>query len=282
MTLHVVRLLIAVTETDGGETKKNTFIPAAAEFSGALPKRDVVEFLEWLKQNLPEYKPGSPDEPGEGYTQFGTIDAPKSVRNSPLEDSMQIAKIRYQKEEYEENEAYVDGEFRMVHTREVDSADVFWANQIVLFQGSRSASSAARSKLQTKFINDLRIQAVHINPGIYRDLQSLPLKYVDQLELEDTLSVSVKGAGDVSQMRLSGRADSNMYDKYFPEHGKVSHLINDFRFYNYRIVSSISNDSIHIYSLNHPHRSVDSSERLFVSLLFLIRLVDISLERKES
>lgn len=258
------------------EPRRETFIPATVEFGDYPPDDDMSDFLDWLQQELPKYKQGSPESPGEGYTEFEIIKNPDITNNSFRNEVRQFTRFRYRQEEYQEEEGYVDGEFREVYTREINSVDIFWVDKILFFQGTHQNVAAAKNRLQTNLLENLRIKAVDLNPGYYRRLQDFPIKYVDNLTMEETRSMSVKGTEDVSQVRLYGRDTSDTYDKYVPENGKVSYFMGYFSFYDYRILADISEKIIHIRSLSNPHRPIGDRERLFVIFSFLKRLVEIS------
>ena len=263
-----------MVDLEGPSPTQDTFFPAIAEFKSTPDGEDPIN---WLIQNIPEYRSGSPDEPGEGYTTFEEVCA-SNIKNINFNGSIGSYTIfRYLSEEYKEKEAYVNGDFEQVHLRERIPVNIFWIDNIVLFQGSKTSVPPARNRLQAALLDYLRMRPLKLNPGIYRDLENLPRKHTHGIEVESIPSLSAESVSEnVSKVSLDGNINSSSLKDYFPQHGKVSWLISNFRFYDYRIKVGISEDLIHVYSLTHLRRSIGEEEKNIVKMSFMKRLVEMA------
>ncbi|WP_459192096.1 hypothetical protein [Halosimplex sp. J119] len=260
----------------GNSVKQDTFVPAIAEFGEGVEEIGEDAFLHWIIEQLTHFENGSPSDPGEGFTDFESIKHDNIVVDLPQSEIDQVIRTKYQREEYQEMDAYVDDELRTVRKRNLSVVEIYFLDQIVLFRGSMEEVHSAKSRLENKLLEELRLTTVNLTPGIFRRLENFPVKYAMQLDLKETRSLAIKGAEDVSEVRIFGRDKSNEYDRYISEHGKISYLMGYFEFYAYNILSDISEDRIHIRSLDHPDRNIGKGEKLFVMLAFLKRLVEIN------
>ncbi|WP_155120757.1 hypothetical protein [Haloarcula sp. K1] len=271
-----------MSSNENKESKGESFIPAISEFSGDGFEKSPENILDLLETNLPRYQTGSPEDPSRGYTDFDLMDCPQEIRHVIGQEVNNVVKITHKKESYGTSKAYIHGEISEVHTIDFEYVNAYWIGNIVVFEGSKSSVSTVQNDIQRHLFNVLRIQNIKLDPSIYRRLEDFPLKYVEGLQLNETLSMSIEGADDISQMRIYGRDSSDEYDRYLPKHGKISYLMGEFQFHDYQILTDISEDLIHIRKYNKKETDegeenpISEDSRLFVILAFLRRLIEIS------
>mgnify|MGYP000424578356 CR=1 FL=1 len=125
----------------------------------------------WLLDILPDYKEGNPRDPGKGYDRMLLRDYINEA--SVPEDSKRfletLAAFQFRRQEFDAEKAYVDGEERTVEVPSESQVSVLWSREheqldkdlgFMLFRGSESDASKAKSQTQTATGDKLSIQSL--------------------------------------------------------------------------------------------------------------------------
>ena len=145
----------------------------AKPLSGTEPiPNHINEAESWLLDILPDYSKGTPIDPGKGYERMLLRDyiSEAKLPQKSKEFLGNIAAYQFKRQVFDEKEAYVDGEERIVDISSESQASVLWSRGhedldsdtgFMLFRGSETDASKAKSQTQTATGDKLSIQSLH-------------------------------------------------------------------------------------------------------------------------
>lgn len=155
-----------------------------------------------LLEILPDFEQGKPLSPGKGYeklllrdhtTESGLPSETKEFINS-------LVCLQYLQEDFDSQEAFVDGERKDVQVSTVKDSNVFWDfDQYMLFRGSESDASAAKGQTQTALGESFGVHSITFSGEFllwmfYQAHQDPQLS--DTLKIEQLQDAEVTGSPD--------------------------------------------------------------------------------------
>jgi hypothetical protein len=228
---------------------------------------------------LPDLSDINANEPGEGYRNFELLsesNTDSQLANHLLESASKVLHFEYVYEQAETVKNIHEGELVDVETLTAHLVDVYWLGDIILFSGRSEDTSKAKNRLQSELVGELRIEKVSFSTEILNEI--LDQKYTKRfnneknLEIIDIRSLTAKGNENVSQVSVHGGKEHQTYKKYLEDTSKVTQMIATFRYIDYSILASISESTIHIYSIT-SSKSIGNNEKLLVSVLFTVAFI---------
>ncbi|OAQ52194.1 hypothetical protein HTG_11275 [Natrinema mahii] len=270
-----------MTELEDFNLPTGTFYPTLVEWGRTEPETKSSDQYEPIFRELPNYSPGDPNDPSEGFQDHKIIRVDSNTNNFEQVDFECVGVSRFFKESFKTQEAFVDGELRDVKIRETDSSDGFWAGNMVFFEGREKIARRAKSSLQAQFLEKIRISDVTLFPGIYRKLTEFTGPTTDGISVDVVERLQLKGTGDISKLQLFGEDEVlEEYAESSQNMDTVSHIVGRFNFFGYRITAGISKDKIRIYGSPTKRGGSDSEEAPLVTLAFLRKITELSLSKQ--
>lgn len=167
-----------------------------------------------LLDSLLRFEKGRPYSPGKGYE---SMDLRNSVYDSNLYSATKdffssLVTLRYRQEEFDPIMAFVDDERREVHVPEESESNIFWdTKRIMLFRGSESNASKAKSQAQTSVGDRIHINSVKFENQFFLWMF---MRAHDDGILDDTLRISRLTDAEISGNRdkFGGEATINESD----------------------------------------------------------------------
>ncbi|TKX55654.1 hypothetical protein EXE43_17430 [Halorubrum sp. SS5] len=105
-----------------------------------------------IHDDLPEFEPGSFSQPGDGFELLSIRDYIRD--DEEVDEELEaiaddLLGIRYQHEDFIEQEAEVDGERRIVHIPTINSVDAYWVHpEFIALRGQKGEMESAKERLQ--------------------------------------------------------------------------------------------------------------------------------------
>jgi hypothetical protein len=133
-----------------------------SEYGSHSDIRDIIN------NNLPSYRQGTPEDPGNGFEALMT---PDLIRDANLIDRYphleSLHHIKYIQEEYQQMMVYNEesDDFEERSTVEIASSDIFWSFPNYLFgRGSKKDIKEIHHRLRSSLVNSLRIERFAFKP----------------------------------------------------------------------------------------------------------------------
>jgi len=251
-----------------------SFSPYVSEVKGELQKTDPQEQLEVIEAKLPGLSDTNANEPGEGYRNFELLSETHPTRqlveHSHSSES-DILHFEYIYEKTENVKSIHKGNLVNVERLTAEFVDIYWFGDIMLFSGQSESTSKAKNRLQSELVGELRLEKVsfptEILNGILEDKFSNEFINEENPEIIDIRSLTAKGNENVSQVSIHGGQGLQTYKKYLEDTSKITQMIATFEYIDYSILASISEPTIHIYSISSSEK-LENKEKLLISILF--------------
>lgn len=262
------------------------FSPSIASSRGRFEDFNSMEFEGNILKKLPEYSPGTPEDPQDGFQPKNFQEYLNEIPEYVYVDGNSInnlATFEYIYEEYEETEAYYQGERRTVHLPSKETVDIFWFYpEIILFRGKKSLVNRVRNELQRIYKDDLLLDTIRLSPEFLESLlrdSSHTLKGT-KIELKQIRSAKFEGSGEVSEISVStGHYDGNISDEYISDKITRPKLIQgSFDFCGREVNARISPERIHVRSSQGSLKDIPPIGQMTISILFTKEIVNIALE----
>jgi len=153
--------------------------------------RDDELDLDTVVERLPAFEKGSPEHPGSGYEVSKIGEAAYEEDALPVELrglSDDTLLIRYKYEEYETQEALVEGELRNVSTRSINEVDLYWVFPDYLFlRGSKTDTDHAKEDIGRAIGGGVRINQIEFD---FRFLLWMFYKHYRQEDIDPDLTIN--------------------------------------------------------------------------------------------
>lgn len=245
-----------------------------------LKNQDYSESIGKLLHKIPKYEEGNPENPGEGYIELDIHEfAEREAKLSywMLEEIEEWTDIRYKWEEYETQEAFVEGDQFEVKIPSTNSVDIFFhPSGYALFRGTQSAIHRATSRIEQAAGGEIMLDTANLNiPELIKNINTGSNK---------EHRITFKGAKNASFKSLDAYTDqvsvsgsdvlSDSIVKEAQNEGQIIRLNGVFYFDEYSFVSEIRQDKTYIRS-NRNLRELPSASRIVISVLFTFEILKI-------
>lgn len=122
--------------------------------------------LEKILSRVPRFEKGTPESPGSGYEIHDIEDYAEINNITPeiLTQQDEQVLLRYRYEEFDWEEALVDGALEEVATRSIDEVDLFWSYPDYLFiRGSQNVIDTVQKDIQRAFGGGVRLNQLEFD-----------------------------------------------------------------------------------------------------------------------
>lgn len=238
------------------------------------------DFISELLQRLSEYEEGTPENPGEGYTEIELLDQLEPELELPqwmLDEVGEWTCIQYHHEEYTTEKAFVDEEEkREVLIPSTETVDLYFhPSGLTLLRGKSSAIHHVTSKLQHMAAGDLLFDAITVNPRELYEFQNSDIR-IGQTQKAEFNSMSAS----TDKVSISGkdiRSDSIV--QRAQEKGQIIRHMGEIQFADYSLFVDIRQDKIFIRA-RRDLKNLSDASRLILSILFCHRVLKPQIEEE--
>ncbi len=227
------------------------FVPTRVQLRGELENASVSEKLDLLHRKLPDYETGEPGNPGEGFLQFESSGHnSEGVAQSEATDGREIISFKYKRDNFQQTRAYVDGEFRSVHEYSPVGVDIYWCDEIMLFEGSGKSTSNTSQRLESLLIDDIWLQDLPLE-------DVLPVLFKEDDHLEDygiypksTRKASFEESSYNAKISTLSQPELKKWEESGPNYDSITSLRKVFDYHGFLIMATITTKSINIHSID--------------------------------
>jgi hypothetical protein len=245
-----------------------------------LKNQDFSEAIPELLHEIPNYEEGNPENPGEGYIELDIHEFAEKESNLPywmLDEIKEWTDIRYKWEEYETQEAFVEGDQFEVKISSIHSVDIFFhPSGYALFRGTQSAIHRATSRIEQAAGGEIMLDTANLNiPELIKNINEESNKE-HRITFKGAKNASFKSV-DAYTDQVSVSGSDVLSDSIVDEaqtKGQIIHLNGIFYFDERSFVSDIRQDKIHIRS-SRDLRELPSASRIVISVLFTFEMLEI-------
>ncbi|MDG5778248.1 hypothetical protein VB773_14885 [Haloarculaceae archaeon H-GB2-1] len=239
-----------------------------------------------IGEHLPEFLQGNPDNPSEGFEEHDLHNYLKNDRFQP--DSLrslvsEITYIEYKSESYSEEEAYVDGRYKDVHIRQLETADIFILKpDLALLRGKRATVEKAISAIQRIRKADVLIEPIIFSPDFLHNLyyRSEQLFTNSKIKPREITEMRFEGPDSISTLKThSEHINSDLQDIYQSSNeGQIEFLTRRYSVFGLNTVVQIQKDRLHVKTSKSELSGLGELETMLHSIYLCKEITEIAAE----
>lgn len=240
---------------------------------------DISDYIVELIEELPKFAKGTPEDPGEGYSEIPLHSHTRNDEQLPSWMSDEVNEwdcIRYSWEEYTRQNAVVDGDRRPVYIPSVESVDLFFhPSGITLVRGKQSAIHRITSRIQQVAAGELLLDEIDINIAhILSNLRKVDSENEGRLVFKGAQNAEFDAVDEYTDSISFSGGDilSNSIVEEARQSGRVIKIQGRFKFGDFSLLAGLQREKIFVRA-SYDLSELPSASRMTISILFCWQII---------